>query len=259
MAIRSHVQNSKFIIKQFKISDSNGCVRALNILDGSISDKGPMEIGTQIDYYDSDTEQYLSNNYESPFALVVNKFLNCEIDELSPTFSENDIQSVKKFLIMLFIRKPSLLDESYDKTVIAKALGIKPSPSTFVRLLEQTNLVDELLGDLEIVAICNKNSNNKKFVSSIRGFVAFGNSKKQIMWWLPISPDFGICFVDKTSFAEIFQNSSYVTIAEDEMVEFFNDKLAKATIDCGETIIFSSTDLELNRIKTTAYFPNALS
>ena len=255
MVIRSHIQNSKFIIKKFKISDSNGCVRVLSTLDGSISNKGPMELGTQDDYYDSDTEQYLSNNYESPFAAIVNHLLECEKNNLSIILAGQDIETIKKFLVMLFVRKPSLLDESYNKTTIAKALGIKPSPSSFVRLLEKTSLVDDLLGQLNFVAVYNKNVNNKKFVSSIRGFSVFGCSKERMMWWLPISPDFGICFADKESFDNMFQNSHLVTIEEDKVIEFFNDKLASATVDCGETIIFSSNDLELSRIKTASYFP----
>lgn len=51
MPTNSHIQCSKFIIKQFNICESNGHVYTLDLTNGSIEERSPNQIGTSIDYY----------------------------------------------------------------------------------------------------------------------------------------------------------------------------------------------------------------
>ena len=251
MAIRSHVQNSRFIIKRFRISNTNGCVKVLNLKDGTILEKGPMEIGTQNDYFDEETEQFLSNRYESPFAAVVNSIENDCKNGVYNTFSNEFIDAAKRFLIMLFIRKPEILDKSFDSTKIAKFLNYKPTPSEFVRLLEKTELVDQLLGDKKMVVVLNYNTNDKKFISSVKGFSVYGSKAdtNECIWWLPFSPDIGIAFVGDFAFKEFFQGAYYPSLSEDASIEYFNDMIVDTTVNDGGEFVFTSNNVELDRTK----------
>ena len=253
MSIRSHVQNSKFIIKRFKISDSNGNVRALDLNDWTIKDKGPMETGTIEDYFDENAEQFLSQKYEGPVGKIVSNVIKANENGTSYTVSVGDIENLKKFLMMLFLRNPAILDSSYDKTVLAKQFGLKPTPSHFLDLIDIKipEFVARYLANLKTVLIFNKNTTGRVFVSSVKGFSVVGELEKNTAeWWLPVSPYFGIAFVDDNYYKEVFQSAHVVDLTDDSMFDYLNRRIVDATINDGGSFVFSNTDLELEKIKS---------
>ena len=71
--INSHIQNSRFLINEFRISQTDGQVHILNLNDYTFSRKGPRELGTELRYFDDDTEKYLSTKYEGPLSVLLSK------------------------------------------------------------------------------------------------------------------------------------------------------------------------------------------
>lgn len=252
MTIRSHVQNSKFIIKRFKKSGSDGNVRALDLNDWSIKDKGPMETGTIDDYFDSETEHFLSDQYESPVGNLINNIIKAEENGTNYIVSSTDIDDLKKFLMMLFLRNPQILDGSYKKTAIAKNIGLKPSPSNFIEIIDKKipEFVSKYLANLNPVLLFNKNINGRVFISSVKGFSVVGKLEEgHAEWWLPVSPFFGIAFVDDSLFEKVYSKSSVVDVTDDDMFDYLNRRIVDATIFDGGSFVFSNTDLELETIK----------
>lgn len=71
--INSHIQNSRFLINELRISQTDGQVHILNLNDYTLSRKGPRELGTELGYFDDETEKYLSKEYEGPLSVLLKK------------------------------------------------------------------------------------------------------------------------------------------------------------------------------------------
>lgn len=71
MPTNSHIQCSKFIIKQFNICKSNGNVYTLDLTNGSIEERSSNQIGTSIDYYNEFTENLLSTKIEASMGSIL--------------------------------------------------------------------------------------------------------------------------------------------------------------------------------------------
>lgn len=167
--VDSHVKNSKTIIKNFRKSKDDGNTYALNLKTWEIDDKmGPRKIGTVYGYYDSATEDFLSAKYETPMGEIVKILQEWEEHNKCEQLTKEQITDIRRFLTMLMVREPSMIDKVEAKTVIAKELGIKPTPSKFVQLLEKTDLVDIFFA--KHYPVCVFNEANKTFISSIKGF-----------------------------------------------------------------------------------------
>lgn len=71
--INSHIQNSRFLINELRISQTDGQVHILNLNDYTLSRKGHRELGTELGYFDDETEKYLSKEYEGPLSVLLKK------------------------------------------------------------------------------------------------------------------------------------------------------------------------------------------
>lgn len=118
--INSHIQNSRFLINEFRISQTDGQVHILNLNDYTLSRKGPRELGTELGYFDDETEKYLSKEYEGPLSVLLTKIK----EDNNYNISVSDANTIADFLVVLFARNPDILPKTYNQTVIAKGLGM---------------------------------------------------------------------------------------------------------------------------------------
>lgn len=160
--------------------------------------------------------------------------------------TDSEILYIKRFLTMLMIREPSLIDKTVEKTIIAKELGVKPTPSKFVKMLEHTNLVDKFFENHYPVIIFNKTS--KPYISSIRGFCVWQSTFNKLNWWFPVTPTLAIHFVDSGVFSKLYKQSSGAEMPDEKSVEFYNEKIIESAIEQGNKYVFSNTRDELERL-----------
>ncbi len=245
--MNSHVQISKCIIKQFRISDSDGKCWALDLKTKNIIALGTKKIGTDPGYYDDDTEIYLSSKYETGMGNLI-AFLKQQYDQnLSFVLSDEQIDILAKFLTELLARDPVVHKGTEEKAVLSKLAGIKVSPSMVVRTPEKTNLKDMYFGDAYPVVVFNLS--NKKFVSSVKGYSVNSSEETGKSWWFPLTPEIGINYIDNKGFVELYKCIAVGTADRDIDVESLNDFLSSQEINRKGEYIFGSDKAELERIK----------
>lgn len=244
----SHVLNSKSIIKNFKISETNGNVYSLNLNTWEIEDKkGPNGIGTILDYFDKETEDYLSKNVERPLGLIVKKLKENELNKNVFTLNENEIDHIRNFLTVLLCREPSIIEKTYEKSLIVKELGIKLTPSKFIKLVNNTQLKHIYFGNHYPVIVFNES--NVSFISSISGFHLWKSIYDKINWWFPVTPTIAIDFVDELTFKNLYQYSSCAIVSESLVAQNHNNNMLENELKSTFKIIFSNDINEINRIK----------
>ena len=245
MGIDSHVQLSRLVIKEFKISETNGNTYVLDIPNNSIYEKGPSRIGIIKSYYDKSTEKYLSDKYETPMGQIIKELKDWEITDSANLLNEQQIKVISEFLTVLFVREPSLIDKTVEKTIFAKALGIKPTPSKFVRLLEKTTLVADFFNNHYPVVAFNKNE--RKFISSINGFYVWKDIFNDFNWWFPVTPTIAIHFVGNNFFEKVYECSSCIEV-DAESVEQRNFKMYESAKKASNQYVFSNDYDALNTL-----------
>lgn len=255
MSVNSHIINSKFIMKQFKISSTDGQVHSLDMTNLKLSKKGPGELGTEEGYYDDETEKYLSDLYEGPLSKLLETLINNPYHDLS----QYDCNLIGDFLVALYARDPDMLPKTYKKTVIAKGLNIPINASYLVRACEGTDLRKEFFDDHFPMILINNSPVD--FISSVYGCsVTVNKNSGQKCWYLPLTPRLAIQFINKQDWEKIFKKVTHGEINEDQVkcVEHFNDQMAdyvdlkvNDAIDDSHDIyyLFSNNEDELKRIK----------
>jgi hypothetical protein len=244
----SHVQISKCLIKQFRISDSDGRCWALDLNTKNIVRLGTKKIGIDPNYYNDDTEKYLSSKYETEMGNLIADLKQKYDQKDSFILTNEQIDVIAKFLTELQSRDPVVHKETEDKAVIAKLVGFKVNPSVVVRTTEKTDLKDMYFKDAYPVVIYNYSA--KKFVSSMKGFSVMMSEDKETLWWFPLTPEIGINYIGKIGFSKIYQSSSIGTVNETKFVEYFNDNISEQEIKHNTKYIFGSDKTELERIKS---------
>lgn len=245
--IDSHVQNSRTIIKNFKKSEEDGNTCALDLTTWKIDEKrGPSKIGIIYGYFNKETELFLSSKYETPIGNAVKRIKEFESNNTIELLTASEILDIKRYLAMLMVREPSLIEKTVAKTIIAKELGIKPTPSEFVKLLEQTTLVDTFFDNHYPVIVFNKT--NTSFISSIKGFYVWKSIFNDLNWWFPVTPTLAIHFVDKGVFEQLYKHNNGAEIVEDIVVIEHNNKMIESAMNDGNKYVFSNKSEELERL-----------
>lgn len=246
--INSHVQNSKVVIKQFSISNKDGRVSTLNLKNGIIGKSSPKNIGTKFGYYDDIAEQLLSSKVETPMGIIIKKLKEIEKLDRCVNFSDKEINQISSFIIVLFLRSPQIVKGTNIKSVFAKLLGIKISPSDIIKTIEDTSIIEKFSKNHYPVIIFNES--NVKFISSISGLIVYkSNSTLETCWFVPITPTIAIHYVGDNFLNKIYQNHTSVGISESD-VKFYNEKLTETAINRGDEVVFSASDDELIRLKS---------
>ena len=255
MSINSHIINSKFIMKQFKISSTDGQVHILDMSNLKLSRKGPGELGTEEGYYDDETEKYLSDLYEGPLS----RLLKILINNPDYDFNQDDCNLIGDFLVALYARDPDILPKTYEKTVVAKGLNIPINASDIVRTCENTRLRNMFFDDHFPMLLINNSSLD--FISSVYGCsVTINKDSGQTCWYLPLTPRLAIQFIHNSDWERIFNEVTHGEINEDQVkcVEHFNDQMAdyvdlkvSEAVDKSHDIyyLFSNKEDELKRIE----------
>ncbi len=251
--INSHIQNSRFLINEFRISQTDGQVHILNLNDYTLSRKGPRELGTELGYFDDETEKYLSTKYEGPLSVLLSKI---KADN-NYNITVDDANTIADFLVVLFARNPDILPKTYNQTVIAKGLGITVTPSNIVQICERTDLRNKFFDDHYPAILVNNTSTN--FISSIKGCAFVMNKEtKKTTWYLPLTPKLGIFFVNNEDWEKMFGKATHIDLNEKECIDYYNDLIAQCEIqDMNDALddlhknfyLFSSTKDELLAIK----------
>lgn len=245
--INSHVQLSKGIIKNFAKSEDDGNIFALNLNTWEIDDKkGPGKTGVIKGYFNRETEQFLCNNYETPVGNIIQKLKEFETQNKPAVLAKDEMCAISRFLAMLMTRDPSMIEQTMAKTIIAKFLEIKPTPSRFVRLPEDTDLIKTFFDDHYPVIVFNKST--KSFVSSIKGFCIWKSTGGSYNWWFPVTPTIAIHFVGKDVFDKLYHRSSSAELPEEESIQNYNDMMCRAALNGKSEFVFSNKDDELNRL-----------
>lgn len=246
--INSHVQNSKVVIKQFSISDKDGRVLTLNLKNGLIRKTSPKNIGTKFGYYDDNAEQLLSSKFETPMGIIIKKLKDIEKIDRCVNFNEKEIEQISRFIIVLFLRSPQIVEGTNIKSIFANLLNIKITPSDIIKTIENTSIIEQFSKNHYPVVIFNENE--VKFISSISGLIVYQNkSTSETCWFVPITPTIAIHYVGDEFFNNVYQNHTSVGISESD-VKFYNEKLTESAIKRGDEVVFSASNDELIRLKS---------
>ena len=255
--IDSHVQISKAIIKEFRLSKDDGNVYALNLKTLKISVKGPRKIGTINGYYNAEVEKELSDIYETPVGNIIKTLKDvygCLVTN-KPIASvlDSDVENfLIRFQFKLMSRDPSILEGSYEKSVIAKGLGIKPTNSGFSKIVDKTN-PEVLFKGYRVLCIFNTSS--KSFVSSISGYCVRGSepSSKQMKLFLPLGPKIALHFVDGETYQSKYAGQEYLLIDNSSInyVESINNWILEHAIKNSNDDIYSNDRGELERLNNS--------
>jgi len=255
--IDSHVQISKAIIKEFRLSKDDGNVYALNLKTRKISVKGPRKIGTINGYYNAEVEKELSDIYETPVGNIIKTLKDVYgclvINKPIPSVLDSDVENfLIRFQFKLMSRDPSILEGSYEKSVIAKGLGIKPTNSGFSKIVDKTN-PEVLFKGYRVLCIFNTSS--KSFVSSISGYCVRGSdpSSKQMKLFLPLGPKIALHFVDGETYQSKYAGQEYLLIDNSSInyVESINNWILEHAIKNSNDDIYSNDRDELERLNNS--------
>lgn len=254
MPVKSHIINSKFIIEKFRISETDGQVYTLNLVDLKLSRKGPAELGTEYGYYSDSTEKNLSDKYEGPMSQLFKRV----IDNNEYDFVQTDCNLIGDFLVALYARNPDILPKTYSKS-IAKPLSIIINHSDILEMCERTNLRNLFFDNHYPMILINNTTVD--FISSVYGCsVTYNIKSNKTNWFFPLTPKLAIQFINNDDWESLYNKCTHGEINEDqvETVKYFNTQIADAldlmlskAIDKTHDIyyLFSNSNVELKRLK----------
>lgn len=250
--MNSHIQLPCFIIRNFAISPTDGNVHALDLKSGRIFKKTPRKLGTEENYYDREVEDYFSKTFEKPLGDLIARVEKCHRKPGESTnITLDDYMTVGRFMVMLLVRDPALLDTLKKYGDLRNLDSISKTPSDLVRFFAKDNSIDqltrEMLGNNQLAFVFNET--NTSFISSTRGFSLEGTPPENIDWWLPFGPKLSFHFVSKPTFEKRYKEGNHTgVIYEDKVVRRFNDILFKSSLILGAKYIFSDDKSELERL-----------
>lgn len=199
MAVRSHIQIPKGILKQF--SDASGRVHYLNVNTGKIGLAGPKVLGTEYGYYSEEQEKYLNREIESPLTSLASKVRDfLEQKRQTLTLSASAEKSLKKYITGAMARSELSMDAFLSASVTAAFFTPQQNHDHLVYFSTKKNGgVAEIIKDHFLVLLINKTEKN--FVVPRNCFyVASSYGCECIV--APISPQCALClfppeYVDK--------------------------------------------------------------
>lgn len=232
----SHVQLPKFIIKQFAVSEKDGRVETLNLEDGTIKKQAPKNIGICSDYFDKETEVWLSRKYEAPFASIIDKLKKAEKENLSINLSKEDLNTINSFIGSLFLRKPYIVNRVNDRSESAALLNVRFSPSFIVKRIDKISFIAEIGKFHYPIVFFNKTGTS--FISSVSGLTVDKDQYEDVFWFLPITPTIAIYYAGEKSFNSNYNCANSVSIKDNQVVKDFNEAMTKAAMNDKNKCIF---------------------
>lgn len=199
MAVRSHIQIPKGVLKQF--SEASGRVYYLEVNTCKIGLTSAKKLGTEYGYYSEEQEKYLNKEIESPLILLaatVREFLEQKRQTL--TLSVSAEESLKKYITGAMARSELSLDAFLSASFTAAFFTPQQNHDQLVYFSTKKNGgVTEIIKDHFLVLLINKTERN--FVVPRNCFYVSSSHGCECII-APISPKCALClfppeYVDK--------------------------------------------------------------
>lgn len=247
MAVRSHIQIPKGVLKQF--SEASGRVYYLQVDTGKIGLTSAKMLGTEYGYYSEEQEKYLNKEIESPLtslATTVRDFLEQKRHTL--TLSASAEKSLKKYITGAMARSELSMDAFLSASVTAAFFTPQQNHDQLVYFSTKKNGgVAEIIKDHFLVLLINKTEKN--FVVPRNCFyVASSYGCECIV--APISPKCALCLFPPEHVNKIDVSKEYrLCYVEDSAgINRMNQRALMYEYMYNKKFIASATREELNEL-----------
>lgn len=219
----SHIQISKFIIKNFVVSKDDGNVYIYDFRDNKVHKDGPSAIGTIPGYFDERGEDDISKKFEAPLGRIVKKLK--ELEKGCPDaegITASDRKTIKRFLTELLARRPDVYIEAIKDSEPAKAFNYRPTPSHAMSNYVDEDMAERLFEGRILVVVLNRAETS--FVSSVKGYAVCGKRGVQNQnWWFPLTPTLAINCVTEKVFQSVYHGENIVQLEDENSIRMTND------------------------------------
>lgn len=247
MAIKSHVQLPKCILKHF--SESSGRVFYLNVKTGNIGLTSAGVLGTECGYFSHKQEAYLSKEIESRIARVASKVRSfIEEDNGLLTLKEAEERVLKKYVTAAMARSDLSLYAFLSESVTADLCTDQQNHDDLVRFSTMRNDgIAEMLKNYFLVVLVNKTEDN--LVVPRNCFYALP-SKGSACIVAPISPQCALCLFPPEYSGKSGQLKDYRMCRVEKMedIEFMNQRVLLYEYMYNKTFVASATRKELDKL-----------
>lgn len=247
MAIKSHVQLPKCILKHF--SESSGRVFYLDVKTGNIGLTSAGVLGTKSGYFSDEQEAYLGKEIESPIARLASKVRSfIEKDNGSLTLDEKVETVLKKYITAAMARSDLLLDTFLSESETADLCTDQQNHDDLVRFSTVRNDgIAEMLKNYFLVVLVNKTEDN--LVVPRNCFYTLP-SKGSACIVAPISPQCALCLFPPEYSAKSEQLKDYRMCHVEKMedIEFMNQRALLYEYMYNKTFVASATRKELDKL-----------
>lgn len=188
--MKSHQQIPQLLLKRFShnvivhyegFTNKEKFVYYLDIRTFVLSEEKTRNFGAIINYYNDDTENYLSTDVEGPFSAVVNKVFNRNFT--ADSLDESDITSIKRFVLYSMLRR----DEVIKRIMTSSISKVKKDLTIDDVIKSGIDSQSFFSNTIKIV----RNKTNREFIVPYNCVTTIILSDG-LYYFIPISPETGI-------------------------------------------------------------------
>ena len=226
---KSHVLLPRQLLKPyaFKVQNKGKYVNILDLKSNEIKQEKINNLDAELKYYNKDTENYLDEKIENPFARTINTINNLFVKENNGIiFKRNDLINIRKFFQYSFLRNPEFYKQ-FCRKVTDKTNKSIPVNFNHSELLGLASILDKVFQDIRIFIILNEQNGENKFVTprsvvfELDSCIALKTGQIITLFGITINPNVVLCIVpfqSKTDHVDVIK-------LEDKDVQQINENI----------------------------------
>ena len=205
-SIQSHIQMPKLLLKRFH--NENNRFYYYDVAGKFIGNKGTAEsTNTEFGYYSVDTENYLSDNIETPFGKILAYIDSLDFTQEYFAMPFDFEQSTRAFIYSLLSRDPAMVSTVNKHSVFLQFLP-KQSRNDFTAII---GILQAKQNDPFAEYFLTFMVNHTEVPFPIAGLYSYSINGHSIIN-LPISPNIAICLVHKGYAKHLMHDNGMVSM-----------------------------------------------
>lgn len=244
--VNSHVTVPQSFLKHFGRRDDTGAmvVDYIDINTKQIKSKKVKDYGAEYAYYDIETEEFLSKNFETRIANInkeIDKFRNKKITNIKLT--EKIKSDIYNFFLITLYRNPKSLKIVNEESLASKLLG-GIDHNEMLRLV-LTIKYENFFKKFEINIIINKTNRDFVTIDTMILQITIDKDNKTII--IPINKKECLALLEADHFKLYFKNGEfhYMNVENENTVETINKEIYAFARYYDENVIGSKKELEM--------------
>ena len=244
--VNCHVQISKFLMKPFSHRTDDGRkAYYLDFNDGKIHEEKISILGTEENYYYTETEEYLAKEIESKAGEVFSKLRKIANNREPFELNGEEAEIIKNMFVYAFLRSDGVKRETVSRSVFLKVFSEKDQTEL---IINHPNHVKKLFSDYFPNIIINESDIN--FVIPHCCLYSIESNNTFHGWCLPIAPNCCATLFPNSDKEKYMQNGKLngSVINNAEVAKSFNNRTLSAENTYSKKFIIGDDTNELDRL-----------